>query len=76
MTFTANVQNANGDVQWSCEETSWKATGNQVEFTANEAGTYHIHAVNNGADAVFTLHVNAGVERGDRIGIILSLIHI
>ena len=59
VTFTANVQNANGDVQWSCEETSWKATGNQVEFTANEAGTYHIHAVNNGADAVFTLHVNA-----------------
>ena len=54
VTFTANVQNANGDVQWSCEETSWKATGNQVEFTAN-----HIHAVNNGADAVFTLHVNA-----------------
>ena len=53
------VQNANGDVQWSCEETSWKATGNQVEFTANEAGTYRIHAVNNGADAVFTLHVNA-----------------
>ena len=59
VTFTANVQNANGDVQWSCEETSWKATGNQVEFTANEAGTYRIHAVNNGADAVFTLHVNA-----------------
>ena len=59
VTFTANVQNASGDVQWSCEETSWKATGNQVEFTANEAGTYHIHAVNNGADAVFTLHVNA-----------------
>ena len=54
VTFTANVQNANGDVQWSCEETSWKATGNQVEFTANEAGTYHIRA-----DAVFTLHVNA-----------------
>lgn len=59
VTLTANVQNASGDVQWSCEETSWKATGSQATFTANQEGTYHIHAVNNGADAVFTLRVNA-----------------
>lgn len=59
VTLSANVQNGSGDVQWSCEETSWKATGNQATFTANQEGTYHIHAVNNGADAVFTLHVNA-----------------
>ena len=59
VTLTANVQNVSGDVQWSCEETSWKATGGQATFTANQEGTYHIHATNNGADAVFTLHVNA-----------------
>ena len=59
VTLSANVQNGSGDVEWSCEETSWKATGNQATFTANQAGTYHIHAVNNGADAVFTLYVNA-----------------
>lgn len=59
VTLTANVQNASGDVQWSCEETSWKASGGQATFTANQEGTYHIHATNNGADAVFTLHVNA-----------------
>ena len=59
VTLTANVQNASGDVQWSCEETSWKATGSQATFTANQEGTYHIHAVNNGADAVFMLRVNA-----------------
>ena len=33
-------------------------TGNQVTFTANEAGTYHIHAVNNNVDAVFTVTVS------------------
>lgn len=59
VTLSANVQNGSGDVEWSCEETSWKATGNQATFTANQEGTYHIHAVNNGADAVFTLYVNA-----------------
>ena len=58
-TLTATVQNKQGDVTWSCDETSWKATGDQVTFTANEAGTYHIHAANNGADSVFVLTVSA-----------------
>ena len=31
----------------------------QVTFTANEPGTYHIHAANNGADSVFVLTVSA-----------------
>lgn len=57
-TLTANVQNQSGDVTWSCDETSWTATGNQVTFTANEQGTYHLRAKNNGAEAVFTLTVN------------------
>ena len=36
-----------------------RTTGTQVTFTANEPGTYHIHAVNNGADSVFVLTVSA-----------------
>ena len=58
-TLNANVQNKNGDVTWSCDETSWTATGDQVTFTANEKGTYHLRAKNNGAEAVFVLTVNA-----------------
>ena len=57
-TLTATVTNGNGDTVWGCEETSWRMTGNQVTFTANEAGTYHIHAVNNNVDAVFTVTVS------------------
>lgn len=57
-TLTATVMNGNGDTVWGCEETSWRMTGNQVTFTANEAGTYHIHAVNNNVDAVFTVTVS------------------
>ena len=57
-TLTANVQNQDGDVTWSCDETSWTATGNQVTFTANEQGTYHLRAKNNGAEAIFTLTVD------------------
>ena len=44
---------------WSCDETSWKATGDQVTFTANQEGTYHIRAKNNGAEVTFELKVNA-----------------
>lgn len=57
-TLTATVTNGNGDTVWGCDETSWRMTGNQVTFTANEAGTYHIHAVNNNVDAVFTVTVS------------------
>lgn len=57
-TLTATVTNGNGDTVWGCEETSWRMTGNQVTFTANEAGTYHIHAVNNNVNAVFTVTVS------------------
>ena len=57
-TLTATVTNGTGDTVWGCEETSWRMTGNQVTFTANEAGTYHIHAVNNNVDAVFTVTVS------------------
>lgn len=58
-TLNANVQNKNGDVTWSCDETSWTATGDQVTFTANQEGTYHLRAKNNGAEAVFELRVSA-----------------
>ena len=58
-TLTATVENGNGDTLWGCEETSWRTTGTQVTFTANEPGTYHIHAANNGADSVFVLTVSA-----------------
>lgn len=58
-TLNANVQNKQGDVSWSCDETSWKATGDQVTFTANQEGTYHIRATNNGAEAIFELRVSA-----------------
>jgi len=58
VTLSATVQNPKGDTTWACDETAWKATGNQVQFTANEAGTYHIRAYNNGVEAQFTLVVN------------------
>ena len=58
-TLTATVANGSGDIVWGCEETSWRATGEQVTFTANEPGTYRIHAANNGADSVFILTVSA-----------------
>lgn len=58
-TLNANVQNKQGDVTWRCDETSWQATGDQVTFTANQEGTYHIRASNNGAEAVFELKVSA-----------------
>lgn len=58
-TLNANVQNKQGDVTWSCDETSWTATGDQVTFTANQEGTYHLRAKNNGAEAVFELKVSA-----------------
>lgn len=58
-TLTATVANGSGDTVWGCEETSWRATGEQVTFTANEPGTYRIHAANNGADSVFIVTVNA-----------------
>lgn len=57
-TLNANVQNKQGDVTWRCDETSWQATGDQVTFTANQEGTYHIRASNNGAEAVFELKVS------------------
>ena len=58
MTLTATIGNGSGETVWGCEETSWRASGEQVTFTANEAGTYHIHAANNGTDSVFVVTVN------------------
>ena len=63
-TLNANVQNKQGDVTWRCDETSWQATGDQVTFTANQEGTYHIRASNNGAEAVFELKVSAAPTPG------------
>ena len=60
-TLTATVENGSGDTLWGCEETSWRTT-HAVTFTANEPGTYHIHAVNNGADSVFVLTVSAALR--------------
>ena len=57
-TLTATIGNGSGDTVWGCEETSWRASGEQVTFTANEAGTYRIHAANNGTDSVFVVTVN------------------
>ena len=65
-TLTATVENGSGDTLWGCEETSWRTTGTQVTFTANEPGTYHIHAANNGADSVFVLTVSAALRRNHR----------
>ena len=56
--LNASVQHKEGAVTWSCDETSWTATGDQVTFTANQEGTYHLRARNNGAEAVFTLTVS------------------
>lgn len=58
-TLNATVQNKSGDVTWSCDETSWTATGDQVTFTANQEGTYTLRAKNNGAEAIFYLKVTA-----------------
>lgn len=57
-TLTATIGNGSGETVWGCEETSWRTSGEQVTFTANEAGTYHIHAANNGTDSVFVVTVN------------------
>lgn len=56
-TLTADVRNGQGDTTWSCDQTSWTATGNQVQFTANEPGIYTLRVRNNGAEASFTLTV-------------------
>ena len=58
MTLNASVQNQKGDITWTCDQTGWTATGAQVQFTANEPGTYTLRAKNNGAEGVFTLTVN------------------
>lgn len=57
-TLTADVRNGQGDTTWSCDQTSWTANGGQVQFTANEPGTYTLRARNNGTEASFTLTVN------------------
>ena len=58
VTLNASVQNQKGDITWTCDQTGWTATGAQVQFTANEPGTYTLRAKNNGAEGVFTLTVN------------------
>lgn len=59
VTLSADVKNGSGDTTWSCDQTSWTATGDQVQFTANEPGTYTLRAKNNGAEASFQLNVEA-----------------
>ena len=57
-TFTATVENQNGDITWSCpQKPDWSATGNSVQFTANGVGEYTICATNNGKTAEFKLTV-------------------
>lgn len=57
-TFTATVENQSGDITWSCpQKPDWSATGNSVQFTANEVGEYTIRATNNGKTAEFKLTV-------------------
>lgn len=58
VTLNASVQNQKGDITWTCDQTGWTATGAQVQFTANEPGTYTLRAKNNGAEGIFTLTVN------------------
>ena len=64
-TLTASVENSSGDTTWSCDQTSWTATGNQVQFTAYEAGSYTIRAKNNGVTASFTLTVTSNAGSGE-----------
>jgi hypothetical protein len=57
-TLSAQVNNGNGDITWSCDQKpDWSAAGTQVQFTAGAVGDYIIKAVNNGVTASFTLHV-------------------
>lgn len=57
-TFTATVENQNGDITWPCpQKPDWSATGNSVQFTANGVGEYTICATNNGKTAEFKLTV-------------------
>ncbi|MFR7450757.1 MAG: SGNH/GDSL hydrolase family protein [Gemmiger sp.] len=59
-TLTATVENASGDVSWSCpQKPDWSATGNSAQFSADTPGEYHILATNNGATAEFVLNVTA-----------------
>uniref|UniRef100_UPI003FEF3A35 hypothetical protein n=1 Tax=Gemmiger formicilis TaxID=745368 RepID=UPI003FEF3A35 len=48
-----------GEPLWGCEVSSGGCRGSLGTSSANEPGTYHIHAVNNGADSVFVLTVSA-----------------
>ena len=57
-TLTASGQNITGDVVWSCDQQpGWSATGAQVQFTAQTAGSYLITATNNGVSVQYTLTV-------------------
>ena len=59
VTLTAKVTNPSGDTTWSCDGSSWTASGDTAAFSADAAGTYTIHAKNNGADATVTITVKA-----------------
>ena len=56
--LVASVQEGSGNTTWSCDN-GWSATGGEVDFTTNTAGTYTITATNNGAKATVTITVNA-----------------
>ncbi|MDD4851386.1 MAG: SGNH/GDSL hydrolase family protein [Gemmiger sp.] len=59
-TLTANIVNAVGDTQWSCDEIAdWRPTGTTTTFTAptvyDLTSTYHLHVTNNGVTMDFAI---------------------
>ena len=59
ITLTAKVTNPSGSTTWSCDEIGWTASGDTATFRPDAAGTYTIHAKNNGVDATVTITVKA-----------------
>lgn len=59
-TLSASVENGSGDTTWSCPQLpDWSATGNQVQFSAPQPGSYEVQATNNGVTAKLTIVVTA-----------------
>ena len=59
VTLTAHVANPSGNTTWSCDGSGWTASGDTATFSADAAGSYTIHAKNNGVDATVTITVKA-----------------
>lgn len=59
-TLSASVENGSGDTTWACPQLpDWSATGNQVQFSAPQPGSYEVQATNNGVTAKLTIVVTA-----------------